>query len=505
MRTDASVTNGDPGLGEPSRECPTAAQLVELLQTAYPINWEQLLRKRLDALGVADPADLTPAKLAAFRDHVFWSVKQSGIKDPAAWISHQAQVDPKAPAPKLRCPVQVEDTAGQSKSVERGPVAIENSPAIASAASALPSVSRTALYGTTKAEVLSRAKAAVEAGESPRVIAERLACAQENFHASQREIGRAIGQSASWVNRLLKWRQSGYNPRSPFGPTTRAGRAAHRNHGNNHTGGCGGAEQPENEGSVRLVGHSSPAYHTASPTPLNEILLNTSAQTEVLSGGEADGIEEEATQVESGGQPSEKQKLSARNAKIRRKLSPERMCVVIEALREYPILARAAAKAGIHRKTLEFWLKCSEGGQNGYDIEWEGFQWRFHEACEAAIDEAHQTLLDAMYDLAMGPITYKIDQDLVDLGMEGADAYARDENGDFIEEARGAGNVKMLERLLELLRPEKWGKARKRKIVTRGGVLVIGEHAARPEKKSTASIKVRQWKSASRMVGETKA
>src|SRR5260370_1312365 len=114
MRTDNIVTNGDPGLGGASRECQTAAQLVELLQTAYPITWEQLLRKRLGALGVAEPADLTPAKLAEFRDHVFWSVKQTGIKDPAAWISHRAQVDPKAPAPKQRCSVQVEDTAGQS-------------------------------------------------------------------------------------------------------------------------------------------------------------------------------------------------------------------------------------------------------------------------------------------------------------------------------------------------------------------------------------------------------
>ena len=161
MRTDASVTVGDPGLGEPSRECPTAAQLVGLFQTAYPINWEQLLSKRLGALGVAEPADLTPAKLVEFRDNVFWAVKQTGIKDPAAWISHQAQVDPKAPAPKPRSSVQVEDAAGRSKSVERGPVALENSPAIASAASSRPSVSRTALFGTTKAEVLSRAKAAI--------------------------------------------------------------------------------------------------------------------------------------------------------------------------------------------------------------------------------------------------------------------------------------------------------------------------------------------------------
>jgi hypothetical protein len=492
----------DSSLGEPSRECPTAAQLVELFQAAYRINWAQLLGQRLCTLGVADPADLTPAKLAEFRDYVFWSAKQAGIKDPAAWISDRAQVDPKAPGPKLRRSVQVE--AGQSKSVERGSVTLENSPAIGSAASALPSVPRTAVYRTTKAEVLSRAKAAIEAGESRRVIAERLARAQEDFHASQREIGRAIGRSASWVNHLLKWRQSGYNQRSPFGPTTRAGRAAHRNHGNNHTDGSGGAEQPENDGSVRLVGHSSPVYQTASLTALNEILPSASAQTEVLSGAEADGIEESATQVESGGQPSEKQKLSARNVKIRRKLSPERMRIVIEALRKYRLLSSAAAKAGIHRKTLEYWLKCSEGGQDGYDIEWEGFPWRFHEACEAAIWEARQRLRDAEFDLALGPITYKIDPRLVNLGYRGADAYARDEKGDFIEEARGPGNVKMQKRLLQTLRPEKWRKARRRKIVTSGGVLVIGEQAARPEKNCTASIEARQWKSAARMVREAK-
>ena len=111
----------------------------------------------------------------------------------------------------------------------------------------------------------------------------------------------------------------------------------------------------------------------------------------MLSGGEADGIEEEAAQVESDGHQSEKQKLSARNAKIRRKLSPERMRIVIEVLSEYPILYVAAAKAGIHRKALEYWLKCSEAGQDGYDIEWEGLPWRFHEACGVAIDEADQT------------------------------------------------------------------------------------------------------------------
>ena len=181
------------------------------------------------------------------------------------------------------------------------------------------------------------------------------------------------------------------------------------------------------------------------------------------------------------------------------------MLIVIEALRECPILARAAAKAGLHRKSLEYRLKCSKAGQDGYDIEWEGRQWRFHEACAAAIDEAHQRLLDTICDLALGPITYKVDRDLVDLGMQGADAYARDEDGNFIVEGRGPGNLKMLRLFLELVRPEKWGKVRKNKNVTSGGVLVIGGPAARPQNSCAASRKAKQWTSASRKVRDAKA
>ena len=395
------------------------------------------------------------------RDNVFWAVKQAGIKDPATWILHRAQVEPKAPVSKTRSTGQVKATAGQPKSAGSDPVALESTPARASAAWALPSLSRTAIYGTTKAEVLSRAKVAVEAGESPRIIAARLACAHQDFHASQREIGRAIGQSASWVNRLLQWRRSAYKQRSPFGPTTRAGRAAQRNHGNNHTGRCGGAEQPKNDGSVRVVADSSPPSQPASrPAPVNENLSSGPIQTEVLPGGKAatretNDIETQANPVDSGNLHLEKQNLPAGKSKIGLKLSPERMRIVIEALREYPILATAAANAGIHRKTLTYWLKCSEAGQDGYDIEWEDFQWRFHKACEAAIDLAHDRLLGLIYDNAVGPVTYQIDQHLMDLGMEGADAYARDENGDFIEEARGPGNEKMLKFFLRLRRPEK--------------------------------------------------
>jgi hypothetical protein len=81
---------------------------------------------------------------------------------------------------------------------------------------------------TTKAELLSRAKTAIDKGETyARDAAEALALAVEDFKATQREIAESVGRSASWVNRLLKWRRSGYKEYSPFGPTTKAGRVSH--------------------------------------------------------------------------------------------------------------------------------------------------------------------------------------------------------------------------------------------------------------------------------------
>ena len=81
---------------------------------------------------------------------------------------------------------------------------------------------------TTKADLLSLAKAAIEAGEqSLHRAAEALGIAEEEHSASQREMAEAIGKSVAWVNALLQWRRSGYKDDSPFGPTTRAGRVQH--------------------------------------------------------------------------------------------------------------------------------------------------------------------------------------------------------------------------------------------------------------------------------------
>jgi hypothetical protein len=80
----------------------------------------------------------------------------------------------------------------------------------------------------TKADLLSRAKVAIEAGDqSMRAAAEALSIAQELHGASQAEMARAVGKSEAWISRLLQWRREDYEAESPFGPTTKAARLKH--------------------------------------------------------------------------------------------------------------------------------------------------------------------------------------------------------------------------------------------------------------------------------------
>jgi hypothetical protein len=94
--------------------------------------------------------------------------------------------------------------------------------------SAETTAASTAVNTSTKAELLNRAKAAVEAGDqSMHEAAEALAVAQELHSASQAEMARAIGKSEAYVCRLLQWRRTGYEAESPFGPTTKTARLKH--------------------------------------------------------------------------------------------------------------------------------------------------------------------------------------------------------------------------------------------------------------------------------------
>jgi hypothetical protein len=148
----------------------------------------------------------------------------------------------------------------------------------------------------------------------------------------------------------------------------------------------------------------------------------------------------------------------------------------------------AAQKAGIQRKAPAHWIKCSKAGREGYELEWRGETWGFHDHYETAIDEAHDEIRLQMWQIARG-IRYKTDPSLVKLGYQGVDAFATDEDGNFIEEVVGPQDQKMIRFSLERVLPERYGKNRKSDIPRTGGVLVVGQRT-----------KARKWKSAARRV-----
>ena len=280
--------------------------------------------------------------------------------------------------------------------------------------------------------------------------------------------------------------------------------------------------------------HSSPAHPLASlpASSVNEDVLNGSTQTELQprakAAATAIGPKSETNPLgatgrkrgRSRGRQRDKQKRAAGISKFEQKLSPELMRIVLDHLREYPLLSSAARKAGIHPKTLAYWLKRSEAGDDGYDVEWQGVTSRFHEHYELAIDEAHDDLLGIMfqrtqgYDKVLtyrGRVSYKIDELLVELGYQGPDAYLKDENGNPVPETVRKVDKKAMKFILKLLRRETYGNTPKIDLPQKGGVLVIGDapvkpkhNTAKPKYNTTASVKARQWKSISRRIREEK-
>ena len=208
-----------------------------------------------------------------------------------------------------------------------------------------------------------------------------------------------------------------------------------------------------------------------------------------------------------------KQKPPAGISKSTPKLSPKIMRIVLNSLRKYPVQWHAASKAGIHRKTLEYWLKRSAAGDAGYDLEWEGLEWRFHEHCKSATAEARQILDDEIlqrasgYDKVLtrrGRVMYKIDQGLAGLGFQGPDAYLRDENGNPVPETVRKVDTKAQLSILKRHRPDTYGGHPKIDAPREGGVLVIGGVTKKPKYNTARSVEARRWKADLRRLREEK-
>jgi hypothetical protein len=132
-----------------------------------------------------------------------------------------------------------------------------------------------------------------------------------------------------------------------------------------------------------------------------------------------------------------KRKPSTGSPKSAPKRSRERMLIVLETLEKGGTYALAAWKAGIHPKTLAYWLRRSKAGDDGYDLVWQDIPDRFHVLCEVAIETARERLLERVLQIGLSA------------KYPGTEAYVT------------RPNWKMLQFYLAWKLPEKYGKRRK--------------------------------------------
>jgi hypothetical protein len=245
----------------------------------------------------------------------------------------------------------------------------------------------------------------------------------------------------------------------------------------------------------RLKNDTPPHEPTSLPTPLTTTVENGATKAELLPPAEAATSEAEGPKTEttplaamgskrsrSGDRQLKKQKLPVEISELGRKCSPERMRIFLDSLVEDAVLIHATNKAGIHRKTPEYWLKCSAAGHEGYDLEWRGETAKFHEHYISAMDEGGD-IEEVAFRLATGydenltykgRVSYKIDLVRWSLGHRGADAYLKDENGHPVPETVRKYDPKMIRWLLARQFPDKYGERPKTDVTQKSGVLVVG-------------------------------
>lgn len=192
---------------------------------------------------------------------------------------------------------------------------------------------------------------------------------------------------------------------------------------------------------------------------------------------------------------------------VGRKNSPERMTVLLKKMMECTGVVNACLFSGITYPTLRYWMKKSSEGRigDGFDLTFGEETKRFHEHFEDAKETMIQVVEDAYEERALrgyyetlhhqGRVAYQYDQDLIDLGLTGPEAYLRDENGKPVPERIHHQDPEVMLAVLKAWRRDRYGQHDRLDITHRGGVMVVTAPAL-----SSADLEEREKRMAARPI-----
>lgn len=184
---------------------------------------------------------------------------------------------------------------------------------------------------------------------------------------------------------------------------------------------------------------------------------------------------------------------------VGRKNSPARMTLFLNKLTEWPNVSKAALLCGCTYSTIKYWLKKSATGRpgDGFDLEYAEETKRFHEHYEDALECGIQKVEDAYVERALagyyetlhhqGRVAYQYDQELIDLGVTGPEAYLRDEHGKPVPERIHHQDPEVMLAVLKAWRRDRYGQHDHLDVMHRGGVMVVTAPV-----KSSADLEARE-------------
>jgi hypothetical protein len=180
-----------------------------------------------------------------------------------------------------------------------------------------------------------------------------------------------------------------------------------------------------------------------------------------------------------------------------RKSNPANLTKLLDRIISNPLdgIYKTCLFCGMTYNTLRRYLEKSETGKpgDGFDINYGDETKRFHLHYEDACQTRIQITEDAYIGRAMagyyevlhdkGRVIYQMDPELEGLGLTGADAYLRDEEGKPIPERIEHQDPEVMLMVLRAWRRDRYGAKDQLDVTVRGGVMVVSGRA-----KSSADI-----------------